>query len=912
MPYGFVILTKADITTAKDPWHAESSITYHHDKKNFSVSATVDNVVPADVADKIFALSQFAKVRIPLSGHIEFEATDAGLVTAATAELTVGKGRLSLPDFVAQPIAIDEGILHIKYQPESNDFNIADSSVVVGGARADLSGALAPMRTTDGKLQAINMNIKAHNVSLDPAGAKAAPIIVDRIEFAGRAGIAEASLEIADFVVMSGNTGVRMRGNISSGEKSPAIHLAGRVRDISAEFLKTIWPPIIAPKSREWIRKNVSQGRVSEGTFQINLKADELAQADIDKKLPEHSVDFSFALKDVNARYFKTLPLLTNASGQGHQKDNDFELDITTGQSSLEGGQTLKLNSGSFIAKDVLLDEVPGIFAFDISSSIATMLAFASRPEVNMLKANINEFPNLTGEARAAIGLNFPMIDDVPKERVDFSTDVKMNNVAVANIVPGADLTEGDFNVDIFPDSISVSGPAKVNGLPAKILWQKPRNGGPAKSTVSATLDEKTREKMGLKLTQYLSGPMPIHANIDKDEAGNTIVEVDADLSAVKLKLAAISWVRDPVPGTKANFTVRNTAEGRSIDNFVLDGDGLHLRGNIKTSTKGKLQSVTMDQIKLDADNVFSAKIVPGDGTVDITLSGKNFDARPYVKTLISPVEKQQSSAPTTSEGQDFTMRAHFDHVIANRGESLDNVNATLRARASKIAEADITGNFLSGLPVNVTVIPLATGRELRVRTNDAGSALRAANFYSKIAGGQMRFYALLGNEEGSPVHKGQLEITNFDVRNEATLAELDQRGQPKKSGPRKEGINFQRVFLPFTTDAKFVRLGNVVLKGGDICATADGVIRKVDAAIDVSGTVIPACGLSGVFNNLPLLGDLLSGGNNNEGLFGVTYNVGGTVSKPEVKINPVSAIAPGIFRRFFDFAPKKPLSSTN
>jgi hypothetical protein len=90
------------------------------------------------------------------------------------------------------------------------------------------------------------------------------------------------------------------------------------------------------------------------------------------------------------------------------------------------------------------------------------------------------------------------------------------------------------------------------------------------------------------------------------------------------------------------------------------------------------------------------------------------------------------------------------------------------------------------------------------------------------------------------------------------------------------------------------------------MCATADGVIRKVDSAIDVSGTVIPACGLSGVFNNVPVLGDILSGGNSNEGLFGVTYFVGGTITKPDVKVNPVSALAPGIFRRFFDFAPKK------
>ena len=905
MPYGFVVLAKADVETAKEPWHTEFSATYHHDQKTFSVSATVDNVVPADVADKIFALSQFAKVRIPLAGHIEFEASDIGIVSAASAEFTAGKGRLSLPDFVAQPIDIDDGTFNIKYRPENASFDLLDSAVVVGGARADLSGNIMPIRAPDGIISAVKIQVKAHNVGLNTTE-KSDRIIVDRIEFIGQAGITDASLEIEDFVVMSGNTGVRMRGTISGGEQSPAIHLAGRVRDISTEFLKTIWPPIIAPNSRLWINENVKGGRVSEGTFEINLNANALAKANKEKHLPPNSVDFTFTLRDVDAHYFKSLPNLVNVSGSGHQKDNDFELNIDAGQSTLNSSQTIKLNSGHFTAKNILLEEVQGIFAFDIAAPIDTMLAFAGHPDVNLLKENLDDFPNLQGKARASIGLQFPLIDNVPKERVEFSTDVKMSSVNIGDVVPGVELTDGEFKVELLDKVISISGPAKFNGLPAQIKYEKPRDGREGKAVVTATLDENMREKMGMKLTDYISGPMPVKATIGKNEAGKTDIGVEADLSNLKMKLAAISWKRVATPGTKASFIIRNTAEGRSIDNFVLDGDGLHLRGNIKTTSKGKLISVDMDQIKLDEDNVFSARIVPGEGTVDLTLSGKNFDSRPYIKTLISPAPPKPAGAPSTAEGQDFTMHAHFDRVTANRGEIITDVNAVLRARASKIAEADINGVFLSGQTMNVSVVPLPTGREFRITTNDGGSVLRAANLYSKIAGGQLRFYALLGNEESSPINKGRLEILNFDVRNEATLAELDQRGKPRKSGPRKEGINFERLYMPFTTDDKFVRLGNVVLKGADICATADGVIRKSDNALDVTGSVIPACGLSGVFNNLPILGDILSGGNSNEGLFGVTYFVGGTFAKPVVKINPLSAIAPGIFRRLFDFTTKK------
>lgn len=256
-------------------------------------------------------------------------------------------------------------------------------------------------------------------------------------------------------------------------------------------------------------------------------------------------------------------------------------------------------------------------------------------------------------------------------------------------------------------------------------------------------------------------------------------------------------------------------------------------------------------------------------------------------------------------------MRAHFDKVSANRGEILNNVSATLRARGGRIAEANIQGTFVNGQPITATVVPTPQGRELRLKSTDAGSAMRAANFYSKIAGGTLNFSALVGNEEGSPMRNGNLTINDFEVRNEANLADIDKRGKAQKSGPRSEAVSFQTLYLPFSADDKFIRFKDGTVRGPSMCATADGVIRKSDNALDISGTVVPACGLSRALNGLPVIGDILSGGNYNEGIFGVTYAMGGTFADPQIQMNPVSALAPGIFRRLFDFNPKPPMADT-
>ena len=59
------------------------------------------------------------------------------------------------------------------------------------------------------------------------------------------------------------------------------------------------------------------------------------------------------------------------------------------------------------------------------------------------------------------------------------------------------------------------------------------------------------------------------------------------------------------------------------------------------------------------------------------------------------------------------------------------------------------------------------------------------------------------------------------------------------------------------------------------------------------------------MFGQIPIFG-LFLGGGSNEGLIGVTYEVVGTPGQPVLRVNPISAMAPGMFRKFFEFGTGK------
>ncbi len=901
MPFGFTVFTNAAIANGGQPgtWSTVISASYRREGKSFSIGAQFFDLLPANISDQIFALSQLARVKVPLSGHAEIEMTDAGAITKASAEFSAAAGEVGLPDYLAQPIAVQEGSLRADYDPATGGFVISDSVLIAGGARSELTGGILPIRTADGRLLALKIDLKARNASTGGSDATATDS-VDRIDFSGTAAIEEARLDIDDLTVMAAGSGVRLRGTITGGEQSAGIRLAGRVKDLSSELLKRLWPPVVAPKTRGWVDENIKAGKITEGEFQIDLPVDAMAFALRDKRLPEGSVNLRFKMANVTTSYFKDLPPLRRADGEAEVRSNEFSVKVGNATLTLPSGQEVTLAQGAIEATRILALEVPAVFTFKAKASAQALLEYLDLPALSLIKNASVDSSRLGGETSLAVTLELPLVKNLPRERVVVTAAAKIENASLEGALPGIDITEGSFGIAVAEGKIEAKGPAKINGIPATISWKRGAGRGARQSVeIEAELDEEQRDKVGARLGGYVRGPVLVKAIIPDlaDEGGR--VDIEADLSKVELRLGAIAWVRPPVPKTGAKFSYLSRGQGgRRIENLEIKGPGILIKGDIKLTAKGGLRDVHLTDVQLSEDDHFAVDMNAVEGGIAINISGDRFDARPLIRSMFGP-----KAGGGTGGGNDqlVTINADIDRLYAHRGEVITDVTGTISTRANTVQRAEIRGAFLSGQPIAMRIVPAGDARELRIAGRDGGAALRAANLYSRVAGGQIDFYALLANDANSSVRRGQLILHNFEVRNEAALAELDQKGKPRQSGPRKEGIAFKRLTLPFTTDAKFVRIGDSLIRGAELGATAEGLIRKRDGAIDITGTIIPAYGANAALGKIPIIGDILTGGGG-EGIFGLTYALGGTMAAPRFQVNPVSAIAPGILRKFFEF----------
>jgi hypothetical protein len=894
--YGFVLFTDARISSGAEPWRTEVVTTYRSESKTFNVSARIFDLVPADIADEVFALSQLAQVKLPLSGHAEIEFAEGGKILRGSAELSARAGRVGFPNYLADPILIDEGLIRVDYDPASGGLVIGNSSLLVDGRKASLAGRVDPRRDASGRLEAYAVAFSAKNINMD-AFAGSHGLSLDSFDFKGVASIGERQLVVDDLVMMSGNTAVRLRGKFIGGSEAIGVYLAGRVRDLPEPMLKHLWPGVVAPGARSWFLENVTGGRISEGEFRIALPGDVLAAAFRRVPIPDEMVDMRFTAENVAGTYFKPLPPVSGVSLKARLRGNTFAVDTTGGVVTLPSGKRLAVRNGSMRAHDLAPTVTPATFAVEAQASAEALRELIDSPPFELATKAGLDGVQLNGNATVKFELDAKLGQGVPPEpHIRALTHIE--DASFSGAVDGFDFSEGKIDIEVDDNGVKAHGPVIVGGQKASISWARSFNSTDKRDEVilDATLDDMARRKLGFDVSGFVQGP--IKARVSGLIEGRKLVkaDIDADLSRAYAFLDVIGWSRPPTAKTLASLSIDLTSpKAIVIKDLKISGKDLKIQGNIRIAPDGGIVEGTLPVVNLDDQTQVGLGIKTVEGVLNLSITGTTFDARRLISQMF------MSSAPPPTAGIPVTVQAAVNRVYANRGEVIDNLNGQLEINNGVVQRADLTGQFISGGPVTLKITSGTQGtREMRVVGRDAGAALRASNLYSKVAGGSLEFSAVLDAGAQSGIQRGLLVIRNFEVRNEVALSNINEQDRAKKpSGPRRDGLAFSRLTLPFSADQRFVRIGDALVQGPEMGASAQGIIRKVDGRMDIGGTIIPAYALNAALSEVPVLGEVLMGGRG-QGVFGLNFALQGTMQDPRFVVNPVSAIAPGFLRHLF------------
>ncbi len=243
-----------------------------------------------------------------------------------------------------------------------------------------------------------------------------------------------------------------------------------------------------------------------------------------------------------------------------------------------------------------------------------------------------------------------------------------------------------------------------------------------------------------------------------------------------------------------------------------------------------------------------------------------------------------------------------FNDLILQFKERVFLNSAKGEIRAFEGLRGYVKAKLSSKSNLEVTISPNTTDSiNLVFSGNDAGELLRRGNYYKNGYGG--KFEASIIYRDKTKI-SGNLEIENFRIKRAPVLAQIISSASiiGLLDNLNGNGLLFTKIEGSFDFKDNILVLNDGVAVGPSLGLTMSGYesYNGKRNMVNVNGLVSPVYIINGVVKAIPLIGKVL-GGERGEGVFGVYYKVKGESSDPNVLVNPLSILTPGVFRKIFN-----------
>jgi hypothetical protein len=420
--------------------------------------------------------------------------------------------------------------------------------------------------------------------------------------------------------------------------------------------------------------------------------------------------------------------------------------------------------------------------------------------------------------------------------------------------------------------------------------------------SVSLALDDGNTERLAPGLSMLLSGSAAVAVDADGPRQ-----QVEVDLASSELRLPWVGWAKGQgIPAT-ASFYMAQAEGVTRLEEFALSGSSFSVSGDVSLGSGG-LSSARFSRVALNREDDVAVDITRRGEGYQIAVRGRSFDARALIKYILgNPAAGGAASSDGSGGSIPMTIDAEIDRVVGFHGEILSDVTLSYRGRGSTIDLLELSAMTTSGQAVAYRDAIVDGQRRLQLQSANAGSVLKFLDVYQRMEGGTLS--AALAGQAGGPL-VGQVDARDFLVVNEPRLGSLvsSQPDGSNQSLSQAVGrdidtsrVSFERAASEVTYGKGYLALDRGVLRGPLIGATYQGTVYDQAGDMAMTGTFMPAYGLNRLFGEIPILGQILGNGRD-RGLIGITFRLYGKTAAPQLQVNPLSVVAPGIFRSIFEF----------
>lgn len=877
------------------PWSARASIGTLVDGQR-PLGLEVRDLSPRDLMMAAGKVDKNLVATSPLSLRVKAAIDPQGVVLSTEGHFLAGAGELQLGEDQEGRMIIDEVSLAFSLDPKTREIMLSPLEIHSGPFDLNLTAVIDAPDSSDGSWRLRSDKARASFGGGGVHAEKEPPLVFDNVDIDLRLNTRThvATLETAEIKGPQGALSMTGELNFAAAEPFLGLSLAATPMPVSA--LKRVWPVMAAPPVRRWVFAHVVSGEVA--TTQLKMRAP-LSSIGA-KNHPLEADALSINITGSNGVFLpiKELPPVTGVDVAVQITGRTAHVVTSKGVMNTPGGRQLGLPESVFDVPDTAPINPAAKLRIAVDGSAAAAVELSSMPPLRGAGEHFDP-ASINGSIKGSAQINLILAEPINPADVDYAFDADLNDFSVDKLFLGQKLEDAKIRVFVTPAASVLRGEGKFGSAPASFEYSRSNSSPDSTFLVQASLDDAARNKLNLDLAG-LSGTVGVKLAGSITPKGKS-ADVDLDLTAARLAELVPGWSKPA--GKSARLTARAsvTGNGTKLDDLVVTGSGVNIRGTVELDSKASLVSANLPTFQLSDGDKASVKVVANDGVMNITVRGDMIEARAFLKNLLeAPIAGRKDEKP-----MDIDLDVDLGVVVGNNGEAMRQAVLKMSRRNGDLRTFSFGALVGRDGGVKGELVPQGNGRPLlRVATSDAGALLRFVNFYSRVNGGDLWLDIDAPRGDGAP-QSGVINMRNFVIRGEQGLDRLIAAAPASArdgSAPQPGGsISFNKLQVNFQRSAEQLTIREGVIWGPQIGSTFDGNLDFAKDRVAVRGTYVPAYGLNNLFSKLPVLGFFLGGGPN-EGLVGVTYEIVGPLSGPTLRMNPISAVAPGFLRKIFEY----------
>ncbi|MEP3265203.1 MAG: AsmA-like C-terminal domain-containing protein [Hyphomicrobiales bacterium] len=868
----------------------------HTDSSKQATFFEVSNFIARNFIERLNLPDYPIDVAVPFSSKGQVVIDDTATVSKFNMSVFVGDGFVR-----TSPTAVfnvDSGELNLSLNSREQSIIIEPSPFVFGKNEVIATGNIElPAYLGD----PYRYEFTALDSYFDSPDVNSEPVVVERMVARGALQPKQKLLSISSFELNAGEVDFTAALSFGFEKRTPSMALAAQTTAIPIGVLKQLWPVFIATSARGWAVKNIHSGIVSEGSIKSAVPGGVLGRLRKGETMRADEMQVDFKLTNGSFNTFGDFPNVDNADVTGKVRGVSFTADLKSGSARSTFGKSVAMKNAKFHIPDFRFPGPTANITLEVDGDARDLGEIVNRNPVRALQYVKIEPKAISGTATADVDVTVPLRAKLKPGEVVWRAGLNLVDFTSTESIDGRSIKRAKAKVEINPKRMTITGKGNIDGIDADIDLIRPFDGKESTGSlaVKLILNDKDRKKIGLDLEDYLSGPVSV-AIEQKGSSKGELYKID--LSRAEIKLDFVGWRKAKGIPARAEMRFTTDKNGTKVRDFVLKGDGFGASGDIDLTKSGEIQKLSLRKVALkNGDNLRMSARLRSERTYEIEIDGSSFDARSLIKVITSI----PSDSPNKEEQYRYKIRADIDRVTGYLNEVISKLSLDVTMRSATPLRLEASGLTKGAKkPFSISYGSInKRGDVLKASGSNGGALARFGNVYYRAFGG--RFQLSAARPPGAKAMVGNFRMRRFKLVEEPALRGLS----AAKNNRGQSSVKFDVLDVNFIEKNQRLTLNKGLLTGENVGGTYEGVLNRKTKAIDFTGTYVPAYVINNFISKIPIVG-LALGNGQREGLIGVTFKVAGTLGKPQVTVNPLSALAPGFLRQLFRF--KKAQENTN